>query len=460
MSDRVSVTLTTGTASAPTTGPKSARHFIVGQTGLGRVDAPVVVRSLTEYVTKFGPRTAGTAMYDAAELFLDNRAGELVVMRATGPTTVKATVSLSSSAIVVTAKNPGASYNAWTAAYTSATKTLTLVKGSVTANYTGTTAAELQTAAQVDADVTVTVSSLPGTDVSATPLASGTDDFANVVWATTLALIPDSFGAGSIAIPGVAYGTVGSALAAHAKTNRRLALLSTANGQTRAQVVTAMTTIAAYTGAENCVLVWPEVIVPSGATGVKTVDPTSFAAACRSITQRVFGVGDSPIRRDVAAKISMSVTPAVAISATDFTALVAAHVSFIRSLPAGVGMDNWHTATSPNANLYGAQLRDLANSAASDCADVLDKYAGQPATALVLSQAQSELAGELDSYRQWLWPEVSSDGSLVHPGYKVTVSNGASLADNRISAAVAMRFAESAEFIDLVISTTDATSLI
>lgn len=463
MSDRVPATLTTGTASPGLTGPRSGRHVIVGQTGLGPATGPLVVRSLTEYTALYGPRTAGSAMYDAAEFYLDNRAGELVVMRATGPTAAKATVGLESGDIVVTAKHPGASYNSWTAAYTSATTTLTLVKGATTVSYVGATAAALQTAAEVDRDVTVTVTALPSADVAATALASGTDDFANVVWATTLGLVPASFGPGTIAIPGVAYGTAsaGTALAAHAKTTGRLALLSVANGQTRAQAVTAMTTIAALTGAENAVLVWNEAGVPSGSAGTKTIDPTTVAAALRGHAHRLAGPGTNPIRRDVAAKLTTPITLANSVSSADFTALVAAHVSFLRVLADGsVGLDNWQTAASPNANLFGAQFRDIANCAADAVATVLERFAGWPGSALTLTQVQAEVEGVLDAYRPWLYPAYGADGTLQHPGYRVTVSNGASLTDNRITVAVALRLTESADFFDFTLSTSDAASVI
>lgn len=455
MSERVSVTLTTGSASPANYGPRVARLFIVGQTGLGPVDGPLVVRSLPEYVSKFGPRTSGAAMYDAAEMFLDRAsAGELVVMRAAGPSAVKATIVLDSK-ITVTAKNPGASYNSWTAGYTSSTKTLTVVKGSVTATYSASDAAGLQTAAAVDPDVTVAVSSLPSGNVPATPLATGTDDYANVVWATTLALIPDSYGPGAIATPGVVYGTSGVALAGHAKTNRRLALLSLAAASSAATAASAGATVAAYTGAENAVLLFPHVKVSDGANGVKTVDPTSYAGALRSIAQRQLGLGTSPIQREVGAKVN-GVTPELAIGSADWATLEAAHVSSIRSLALGTCLDGWSTTAAGNVNLYGAQFRDLTNSAAADCADVLERFVGREASAAVLSQCASELAGVLDGYAQWLKPEHAADGSLVHKGYKVSVSNGTNPADNRITAAVSLRFLEYANFADFTVSTADA----
>lgn len=424
---------------------------------MGPVGYPLIVRSLTEYTATFGPRTAGTAMWDAAEFFLDNRGGELVVMRAAGPSAVKATVSLDSAKIVATAKNPGASYNSWTVAYTSAAKSITLVKGATTVVYAGTDAATLQAAVLLDPDVTVTVTSLPAADVAAANLATGTDDFANVVWATVLGLVSDTFGPGSIATPGVAFGTSGTALAAHAKATGRLALMAPANGQTRAQAVTAAGTVAAYSGAENSVLVWNEAVVPAGATGTKTIDPTTVAATLRGLAHRLFGPGTSPMRRDVAARLVTPITLANGVSSTDFTALVGAHVSFLRFLPTGVvGLDNWQVAVSANPNLFDAQFMDVINAAAADCGAVLERFVGRVGSAMNLAQVQAELEGALDAYRPWLFPAYSAAGALIHPGFRVTVNNGTNIADNRITAAVSLRLTESMDFFDFSISRADA----
>lgn len=462
MSERITITLSTGSASPDSSGSASARFIIAGQTGLGPIDGPVVVRSETAYVALFGPRSGGVAMFDAAEHYLATGRGELVVMRAAGPAPVRASASLSAGAITVTAKNPGAAYNAWSAAYTSGTKTLTIVKGSVTATYTGVDATALGLAASVDPDVTVVVSSLPGSNVAAVSLSAGDDDFDAVVWADVLALIPDSFGAGAVAIPGLAYnsGGAGAALSAHAKNNRRLALLSAPVGSSRATVVSAAGTAGAYTGSENAVLVWPEGEVPNG-QGVKTIDPVSHAAAARTVAQLDYGVGVSPLLREVATKLP-AFKPAVAIGSADWALLEAAHVSTLRRVGNGsVGVDGWHTLTAPNGNshLFGAQFRDLANAAAADVATVLERFVGRPATSVVLAQCAAECAGALDAFTQFLAPEYDGE-RLVHPGYRVSASNGAGAADNRITVAVSLRFAEGVEGVDFTLSTVDAGSAI
>jgi hypothetical protein len=227
------------------------------------------VRNLRDYLNTYGARSGGAAMYDAAETFFAAGGSELVVQRAFGPSAVNATIGLDSSKIVVTSRWPGAYYNAWTAAYTSASKTITIVKGSRTVTYTGTDAASLQAAASVDPDVTVTVSSLPASNVSATALASGADDFANVNWTTVLGKVTPAVGPGVIAAPGVGS-TANAALATHAAANRRIALLTPGQTDTSATVITAQGNISA-SHKQYATYVYPWITVPDGSGGRKTI---------------------------------------------------------------------------------------------------------------------------------------------------------------------------------------------
>ena len=210
MSDRVNSTISTSPSALAVGGRKSGRFMIVGQTQTGDVTKAAIVRSLAEYVAVYGARSAGSSMYDAAELAFRCGVSDLVVARAAGPNPVKATVSLSAGNIVVTAKDAGAYANTYTAAYATAGTTLTLVAGSVTETYSGATAAALVATAASSTRFTVTSNgTLPAGNVTSTALAGGTDDFANVVWATSLGLLTPDLGAGAVAIPGLPYATVG-----------------------------------------------------------------------------------------------------------------------------------------------------------------------------------------------------------------------------------------------------------
>ena len=276
MADRITVTTGTVAGVQSPAGPRVARFIACGQTQFGPTDAPRVVRNLRDYLNTFGARSGGANMYDAAETFFNCGGGELVVQRAFGPSAVNATIGLDSSKIVVTSRAPGAYYNAWTAAYTSASKTLTLVKGSRTVTYTGTDAASLQSAASVDPDVTVTVSSLPASNVAATNLASGADDYANVNWTTVLGKVTPAVGPGCIAAPGV--NGAASALATHAAANRRIALLTPGQTDSSATVITAQGNITAA-HKQYATYVYPWVTTPDGTGGRKTIDGVGLSVA-------------------------------------------------------------------------------------------------------------------------------------------------------------------------------------
>lgn len=449
MADRITVTTGTVAGLQSPAGPRLSRFIIAGQTQFGPTDAPRVVRNLRDYLNTYGARSGGASMYDAAETFFNAGGAELVVQRAFGATPVNATITLDSK-ITVTSRWPGAYYNAWTAAYTSATKTITIVKGSRTVTYTGTDAASLQAAASVDPDVTVTVSSLPAGNVAATALASGADDFANVNWTTVLGEVTPAVGPGVIAAPGV--NGAASALAAHAASNRRIALLSPQQTDSAATVISAQGSItAAYK--QYATYVYPWVTVPDGAGGRKTIDGVSFAAGLRAVTQRTYGIGDSPIRRSAHILANgAGAQPLTEVDDSTHTSLLAAGVATIRTLPNAVGLDVWATAEGVGANsrLTEAIYRDMINAVADDAARVLDQFVGQPATSQVLAAAGSAIKGVVEtSYKKYL---VGGDGV----GYKVAVSNGVDPADNRISAVVSLKFAEEIGFIDLTINAASA----
>lgn len=457
MADRITVTTGTVAGVQSPAGPRLARFIVAGQTQFGPTDAPRVVRNMRDYLNTYGARSGGANMYDAAETFFACGGSELVVQRAFGPSAVNATITLDTNKITVASRWPGAYYNAWTAAFTAATCTLTIVKGSRTVTYSAGasgTAAQLQAAVSVDPDLVITVTNLPAGNVSATALATGADDFANVNWTTVLGKVTPAVGPGVIAAPGV--NGAASALATHAAANRRLALLTPGQTDSSATVISAQGAItAAYK--QYATYVYPWVTVPDGAGGRKTIDGVAFAAGLRAVTQRTYGVGDSPLRRSAhQLAAGAGAQPLTEVDDSTHTSLLAAGVATIRSLPNAVGLDVWATAEGVGANtaLAEAIYRDMVNAVADDGARVLDAFIGRPATAAVLADAASAIKGVIESaYVPYL---VGGDGV----GYKVAVSNGVDPADNRISAVVSLKFAEEIGFVDLTINAASAAQTI
>lgn len=434
--------------------------MIVGQTQKGSATKPGIITRMDQYESIFGLRTVGPAMYDAAQLAFKAGASEVVVQRAVGPNPVKATASLDTGKIVVTAKDPGAFANGWTAAWTSASSTLTIVAGSVTETFEGATAAALLLATVQSKLVTVTSSgTLPASNVASTALAAGTDDFGNVVWANELAKLSPDLGSGSVAIPGLAHGAVGQAIATHCAATRRHGVVTAAQGSTVAQLISARSTIAGYTSSEFLDLVAPWVEVSDGAGGIKVIDPSGFLAGLRSAAHRV-SPGRSAVSVDFARSI-VGVNPEYQINSADWASLNTAHVSVIRQVNGYTRLYSYNMTVAPggNGNLIGGQYRDLVNAIAVDAEDILESETGNPASAARLAGLAGRLAAMLTPYSgEYLKPLTAADGSLVDPGFKVAVSTGVSPADNHIEAKISLRLGESIDFVDLVIAVGDATA--
>ena len=458
MAERVTVTTGTVAGLQSPLGRRCARFIAAGQTQFGPTDGPRIVRNLRDYLATYGARSGGANMYDAAETFFNCGGSELVVQRAFGATPVNATAG-SDFDLMVTSKNPGSYYNAWTVAFTVATATLTIVKGAKTVVYSagaGGTAAQLQSLASVDPDLTVTVASLPVIDVPATNMAGGTDDFANVNWTTVLSKVSPAAGPGAIAVPGV--NGAASALATHAAANRRLALLTPQQSDSAATVITAQGAISAG-NQQNATYVYPWVTVPDGTGGLKVIDGVSFAAGLRAVTMNAYGVGDSPLRRDAHLRVKgAGAVPLTEVGDATHTSLLAAGVATIRTLPNAVGLDVWATpqGVGSNTKLTEAIYRDMVNAVADEVARVLDGFVGRPAKPLVLADAAAAIRGVLEvTYRAYLVDNGNAD-----PGYKVAVSAGADPADNRISAVVSLKFSEEIGFVDLTINAASADQTI
>lgn len=259
-----------------------------------------------------------------------------------------------------------------------------------------------------------------------------------------LAKITAASGPGAVATPGVTASA--SALAAHATATRRLGLLSTPQGQAVSTTVTAQGNIAAA-DKQYATYVGFWGTVADGAGGRKVIDGVSYTATVRAKAQRTFGPGTSALLRS-AHRLVTGFTPLYEVTDSEHTSLNTAGVVTARTLANGVGIDVWATAAgvSNNSRLTGAQFRDMVNAITDEGARILDQWVGRPASPLELAAASAALSGVCNAYRPWL-----TDNGDLDPGYRVSVTNGANVADNRISATVSLRFVESIDFVDFTI---------
>ena len=457
MSARVTVSTQAIASPPPGVVVDSGQAFIVGQTQRGPAHVPTRIFGLADFRAVFGERSGGTDLYDVVASAFKEGLGSAYILRAVGPSPVNATIGLDSAKIVATAKEPGAFANGWTAAYTSASKTITLVKGDTTVTYTGTTAAELQAAAAVDPDVDVTVTSLPASNVSATALASGTDDYSNVVIATSLAYLDADLGDGAVVWPGKVSSATAAALQSHCEDTNRLGILSVASGTSQANAIAAA---AAVTDGANLVLAWPHVTVSTN-SGDLTIEPTGVALGARARAHAAEGPQASPIR-DIYGKAQWVTGVEEDTTAAEWTSLNNAAVSVIRTSNGNLRLYGWKTLDAPDdvTNLQGAQFRDVINRVAVGAQQIADSFVGR--TIDGKGQALGEFRGQLVGFLSGMKGAFFKGAD--DPGYVVDVGSGvnstASLAAGEIAAAVGVRLAPTAEFVTIEITATDAAGAI
>jgi len=457
MSARVTVSTQAIASPPPGVVVDSGQAFIVGQTQRGPAHTPTRVFGLADFRAVFGERSGGTDLYDVVASAFKEGLGSAYILRAAGPAPVKATIGLDSNKITVTAKEYGAFANSWTAAYTTATKTVTIVKGDTTVTYTGTTAAEVEAAAAVDPDVTVTITSLPSGNVSATALAGGTDDYGNVVIATSLAYLGADLGDGALVWPGKVSSATASAFQTHCAATNRIGILSVAEGTSQANAIVA---VDAVTSGENLALVWPHVTVSTN-SGDLTIEPTGFALGARARAHAANGPQQSPIW-EACGRAKWVTGVEEETTAAEWTSLNNAGVSVIRTSNGSLKLFGWKTLDAPDdvTNLQGAQFRDVINRVAAGCAAVGASFEGRNIDGK--GQALGDFAGQLTGFLSGMkaaFYEGSDD-----PGYVVDVGPGvnstASLAAGYLHANVGVRLSPTTEFITINVTATDAAGAI
>jgi hypothetical protein len=457
MSARVTVSTQAIASPPPGVVVDSGQAFIVGQTQRGPVHTPTRVFGLADFRATFGERSGGSAMYDVVTAAFKEGLGSAYILRAAGPTPVKATISLDTGKIVVTAREYGAFANGWTAEYVTATKSIVLVKGTESVTYTGTDAATLQTAAGVDPDVTVTVTNLPSGNVAATPLAAGTDDYGNAVVATSLGYLGADLGDGAVVWPGKVSTDTAAALETHCAATNRLGLLSVAAATSQANAIAAA---AAVTSGEHLTLVWPHVTVSTN-SGDLTIEPTGFALGARGRAHGAEGPQASPIR-DIYGRAKWVTGVEAETTAAEWASLNDAGVSVVRTSSGNLRLYGWKTIDAPDdvTNLQGAQHRDVINRVATGAQTIADAFVGR--TIDGKGQALGEFAGQLKGFlagmAQAFYAGADDPGFVVDVGPGVNTT--ASLAGGTVAAAVGVRLAPTAEFVTIEITATDAAGAI
>lgn len=459
---------------------QAGHYFVAGLTERGDTDAPVVIRSMTEYGRRLGTRVAYGTLYDDLATFFAEGGTRAYVARIVGDAATVGTLTLVDRAGVpvntlrIDARDPGA----WSADVTiEVTDGIVADTFNILVRYGGTLveaynniASPADAVTQLAASSYVTATDLgsataaPNNNpavVAATALSAGTDDRASVVaadYTAALARFGTDLGSGAVAIPGQAAATVGAGIIAHARTHRRLALLAPASGQTVEQAAAAALALRNTAGAEHAGLFYPWVQVPDGAGGVRTVSPEGYVAGVRARTIAAVGPWRAPAgdiaRSRYITGVELELTEAEIDSLTDD------HVNTIRTGFSTVRLYGWRSLSTDAVNYRFLNGRDVLNDVAARLDRELELYVFRTidGRGALFTEVEGTIASVLQPIAAagGLYAKTDAEGNEVDPGYRIdtgpTVNTPETVAAGEVRAAVALRVSPVGELIRVTIS--------
>ena len=475
----VSIRTATRSGPASATVPESGRYFVAAQFERGRTDVAQLVRSAAELEVLYGGRVSYGSGYDDLRTFFEEGGAEAYVIRVVGPAATTGTLTLSDRAGVPlpTIRLDARGAGAWSTGVTVAVEAGTLpdtfrirIDGPLA--YDAEVYDNLDTVAGAVAAINARSRLVTATDLgsataapnnrpailAATALSAGSDDRAALTANTmtaALAKFGAELGTGAVAVPGYGHSLVGTALIAHAKANRRLALIAPPQGTSVADAIAAADGLVDVDG-EHGGLFYPWVTIPTGGGTTKLISPEGYVAAMRARAHTEAGPWRAPAG-EVAVARYVTGTERV-ITREDGDALDEAHVSAVRTIAGTVRLYGWRSLSTDEDNYALLTGRDVLNTVAQAAEERLERFVFQPidSDGRLLASVAAELVGIVDPYRAagGLYARTVN-GEQLDPGYSIdvgpTVNTEAVLRDNTIAAVLALRVSPVGSLIDLTI---------
>lgn len=474
---RIGVHVTTSSqAGRSNSGVTSGRFFVAGLTERGPAFKPTVIRSIANFESVFGGRTAyNSPLYDALRTFWEEGGSEAVVVRATGSGATSGTLALTDDTgtpiVTLEASSPGAwseqlGVTVETIAATdfAPARTKVILTGPAgNETYTYATAGEAVRAinsrsvyvkANLTGDAEGTLAANDGAALSA-----GDDKRSTIVGTDLIGALDNAgtdWGTGSVAVPGYPADIVGAGLLQHAADNNRVALMAADASASEADVVGIAAELTATPLAEYGALLYPHIVVPDG-TARRTAPPEGYAAAKRALVHNRVGAWRAPAGDISTAEWVLDTVTPVGTALND--RLAEANVSGIINTNGRIRLYGWWSLSADAEAFEMLTARDMLNSLAVLCADVLDPFVFEEIDGrnILTSRIESALVGVLDpiALANGFFPMRDAEGNEVDPGYRVvvdgTLNTPESMSANKIVARVSVRLSPTANLIELEI---------
>lgn len=470
------VKVSTATRSGPSAPLRAAsgQFFVVGLAERGPTDRASLVRGIADFETIYGNRPSYGFLYDSVKTFFDEGGDQAYVARVVGDAATVGTITLKDTTPVTpadTLKFDAANAGAWSSNLSvivadgalADTKRIQVLLGAEVVEDWNNIASPADAATKFTNSPYVAVTDLGS--VTAAPdnlpangtftLTAGADDRAAVVaadYTAALDLFTESLGDGAVSIPGIGT-TVHAGLVAHAKANRRIALLSAA----QTAIVTDLQTAAGAVNADVAGLFAPWVLISDGAGGTRACPPEGYVAGVRNRAHTQVGPWRVPAGNIAIARSVIGLQTEFTKSESD--TLDASRVSVIRRVANSVRLYGWRSLSSDESNYGYLSIRDLLNRLVVESELRLEDYVFSPidGKGQLQSAINAEITGIVEPIRQagGLFERLDAKGNLVDPGYLVetgnTVNSEASLANNEVRARLSVRPSPTAAMVSLTI---------
>jgi hypothetical protein len=365
--------------------------------------------------------------------------------------------------LTVTAKYVGAAANSWVATLTKASgqkPVFTLAGAGVSERFTAATDAELFAAINANS-AKVRVTGSIG-DAGTVTLSGGNASDGAVTAAGMLATTV-GLGAGMCVLaPGRSTSTTWQAIAEHCDATGRVGLLTLPAASAKDSALTAAGSVAGYTGASRCTVVWPRLVLDDGTVA----ELAGAAAGRRAVAHSSYGPQRSLVAAD-SGRIPIG-RPEFEVTDEEWRELDEAGVSVARTVAGRTSFYGWRLVRGlgGNTNLDGVQHADTLDAIQAECDRINEtsfRGVNLDGRGLRLEALAGVIEGMLSTFadKGALYARVV-DGVLVDPGYIVdvgpSVNSPEDIAAGNITIKIGLRLSPIAEFTYYSISVADAAT--
>jgi len=465
----------------------AAQWFAAGTTERGPIDDPVLIRSMSEYVSYYGDYVSGN-LYTYVQTYFEEGGGRAYVYRTTGASASAGYLDLQDNnagdTIRMTAGSPGA----WSdqleveAVAGDAVDTYKLkiyLKSELL--YTSRDlvnpadgVAVINTSAVAHLVVASDLGSVetPPDDnpivAAATALSAGYDGDAIVDadYSTSIDMFTYDLGPGAVSIPAKEGAAIWGYLLAHGKVNHRIALCAFGESDAIATVKTSVAAMYADDAADYAGFYFPWIKIPDPATSGLTLtqSPEAFVAAARSkaVTQ------DGPWMPGAGLISESNFVNGVVttLNSADGDGLDEKRINAIRKIAGGIRVYGARSISADETNWRYLTNRDTVNYVAWGAEERLEDFVFSTidSRGALFARIESSLIGLLDPVRLagGLYEAYDENGNQVDPGYSVEVSDElnplANLAQGKIAANINIRVSSVGDQITVTVTKSNLTT--